>query len=65
MHIAQCKKCLVTASIDADGQDVHAAVDAAGCGCCPIDHHHGQAAEDAAPCRPLIITLLPGNVKAA
>jgi hypothetical protein len=63
MHIAQCKKCLTTATV-ADGDDVHEAVDAAGCTCCPVDHHHGQAAEGGVPCRPLAITLL-GPVKGA
>jgi hypothetical protein len=66
MQIAQCKKCLVTATITEDGTDVHTAVDNAGCACCPQDHHHGQAAGNAAeggvPCRPLLITLLPGSV---
>lgn len=56
---AQCKGCLKEAPV-ADGQDVHDAVDAAGCGCCTVDHHHGRAAGSAAeggtPCRPLLIT---------
>jgi hypothetical protein len=64
MHIAQCKKCLKTATIAGDGVDVHDAVDATGCACCPLDHHHGRAAGNAAdggtPCRPLVITLLGG-----
>ena len=39
--------------------DVHAAVDAKGCTCCPIDHAHGQAAnETGTPCRPLLITAM-------
>lgn len=62
MQIAQCKSCLRTATIAEDGVDVHEAVDAAGCACCPEDHHHGRAAGDAAaggvPCRPLLITLI-------
>lgn len=60
MHIAQCKKCLTTATV-ADGADVHEAVDAEGCACCPVDHHHGiaagSAAEGGVPCRPLLITI--------
>lgn len=49
----------------ADGAaDVHVAADAAGCACCPQDHHHGQAAtETGTPCRPLTITMLPGSVQ--
>lgn len=65
MHIVQCKRCLKTATIAADGADVHEAVDAAGCACCPQQHHHGRAAEGGAPCRPLLITPVgggPGNV---
>jgi hypothetical protein len=65
MHIVQCRKCLKTATIAdpppgpfQDGVDVHAAVDEAGCVCCPLDHHHGRAAEDGVPCRPLVITLI-------
>jgi hypothetical protein len=48
----------------ADGSaDAHAVADAAGCTCCPQDHHHGQAAtESGTACRPLTITLLPGSV---
>ena len=56
MIIAQCKGCNSTATVD-DGQDVHEAVDAAGCGCCSVDHHHGIAADGGTPCRPLLITL--------
>lgn len=62
MHIVQCKSCLKTATITEDDVDIHDAVDAAGCVCCPIDHHHGRAAGTAAngdvPCRPLLITLM-------
>lgn len=65
MRIAQCKKCLTTATIAEDGADPHEAVDAAGCTCCPVDHHHGRAAGNAdsggVPCRPLLITMLPGS----
>lgn len=64
MHLAQCRKCLAAAMVSEHGTDVHLAVDAAGCTCCPQDHHHGRAAGNAAeggvPCRPLVITLLPG-----
>ena len=59
IHV-QCKGCGRWKIIS--GGDVHEAVDSAGCRCCPIDHHHGQAAGDAAaggkPCRPVVITLL-------
>jgi hypothetical protein len=31
--------------------------------CCKEDHHHGNAAnESGQPCRPVIITVLPGSV---
>jgi hypothetical protein len=55
---AQCKNC-GTWAIVTDGTDVHAAVDTAGCTCCPLDHAHGQAAaETGTPCRPLTITAM-------
>jgi hypothetical protein len=60
MFFVQCKGCLKS-NVISDG-DVHVAVDAAGCTCCPDDHHHGQAAGNAAtggvPCRPLTIVPL-------
>jgi hypothetical protein len=32
------------------------------CNCCPKDHHHGHAAnETGTPCRPLVITAVPGT----
>ena len=61
IHV-QCKTCGKWTVID--GGDIHAAVDTAGCTCCPQDHHHGQAAGTAAdggvPCRPVTITLMAG-----
>ena len=30
------------------------------CGCCPVDHDHGKAAENSTPCRPLTVHVLPG-----
>lgn len=64
MHLVQCKNpdCTAVATITAHDVDVHGALDAAGCRCCPQDHHHGQAAGQpgAVPCRPVSITLLPG-----
>jgi hypothetical protein len=67
-HTAKCESCEKQVTITDDGIDVHMAVDAAGCACCPQDHRHGQAAGSAAeggvPCRPLTITLLPGSVTA-
>jgi len=35
-----CKQCLSSAYVT-DGRDVHETLE---CGCCPEDHHHGQAA---------------------
>jgi hypothetical protein len=43
MHQVQCRQCGITAVIY-DGTDVHTALDSAGCVCCKIDHHHGEAA---------------------
>jgi hypothetical protein len=68
VHLVQCRKCFKSATVTEDGVDVHEAVDAAGCTCCPQKHHHGRAAGSAAeggvPCRPLLITLLSGSVQA-
>jgi hypothetical protein len=55
IHV-QCKGCGKGQLIE--GGDVHEAVDAAGCTCCPIDHHHGEAANRGVPCRPLLITVM-------
>lgn len=66
MHLVQCKNkdCTAVAVISARGVDVHTALDAAGCNCCPQDHHHGEAANaGAAPCRPVIITLVGGSAE--
>lgn len=64
MHTVQCKNkdCTAVAVITEHDVDVHLALDGAGCGCCPQDHHHGQAAnESGTPCRPVTITMLPGS----
>jgi hypothetical protein len=63
MHLVQCKNkdCTAVAVITEHDVDVHSALDAAGCACCPQDHHHGQAANAGAPCRPVTITLVPGS----
>lgn len=64
---AQCKAC-GTWAVLAEG-DAHQAVDRAGCACCPLPHHHGDAANapGAAPCRPVTLTLMAAGapVKAA
>lgn len=72
-YLVQCNQCsertAVQSAADPDG--------ALGCGCCPEDHHHGQAAA-ACPrthegpcalgtagctvCRPLTIVALPDTV---
>lgn len=63
IHV-QCKNCGKWSVID--GGDVHAAVDDAGCICCPLDHHHGEAANAGTPCRPITITLMaPAEAGAA
>ena len=64
MHLVQCKNadCLAIATITEDDVDIHDAVDAAGCTCCTTNHHHGRAAAaTGTPCRPLLITPLPGG----
>ncbi len=63
MHLVTCrnKDCPAVAVIDADDVDVHDALDAAGCVCCPEDHHHGRAANAGTPCRPVTITMAPGS----
>lgn len=43
MFHAACPKC-GTFAIYGEGVDPHVALDQAGCRCCPLDHHHGQAA---------------------
>ena len=66
MHLVQCNNGACTAVATVDGEtDVHSALDAAGCACCPQDHHHGQAtATSGVPCRPVTITMIPGSVPA-
>ena len=56
IHV-QCTNCGRWAIIR--GGDVHVAVDGTGCTCCPLDHHHGQAAiETGTACRPITITAM-------
>lgn len=62
LHIQcnQCGKSVVTS----DGSDPDSALV---CGCCPEDHHHGEAAnESGQACRPVTIsvgaTVGPGGV---
>lgn len=64
IHV-QCKNCGKWSVID--GGDIHVAVDDAGCICCPVDHHHGEAAGTTGqPCRPVTITLMaPPGAEAA
>jgi len=66
VHLVQCKNkdCTAVATITAHDVDIHAALDAAGCECCPQDHHHGQAASaTGTPCRPVTVTMLPGSAE--
>ena len=66
-HTVQCKQCERSVTVSDHDIDVHVAVDATGCACCPQDHHHGQASAGpgAEPCRPLLITMLPGAAEVA
>lgn len=61
MFHVQCSGCGKWAVISSG--DVHEAVDAAGCSCCPQDHHHGNAANEpgAQPCRPVTITIMAAS----
>ena len=53
LHV-RCDQCGASAVIDG-GTDPDAALS---CGCCPEDHHHGQAADASGePCRPITITV--------
>jgi hypothetical protein len=66
VHLVQCKNkdCTAVATITQDGVDVHSALDAAGCKCCPQHHHHGQAtAASGTPCRPVTIVLAGGSAE--
>jgi hypothetical protein len=65
VHLVQCKNkdCTAVATIDEHDVDVHDALDAAGCACCPQPHHHGQnASATGVPCRPVTITMVPGGI---
>jgi hypothetical protein len=63
VHLVTCKNnCGAVATITQDGVDIHDALDAAGCTCCPLDHHHGQASADTGtPCRPVTVLLVGGG----
>jgi len=68
VHLVQDKNpdCTAVAVITEHDVDVHEALDAAGCVCCPQDHHHGNAANaSGTPCRPVTITMLPGGADVA
>lgn len=59
-HKVQCSnpECTAVAVITEGEVDIHDALDAAGCTCCPLPHNHGQAArETGTPCRPVTIEL--------
>lgn len=73
MFHLHCPKCGAWAVVP-DLRDPDAALQ---CGCCPLDHHHGHAAnacacngdpgldpghEDCTVCRPITITPLPGTI---
>ena len=65
MHLVQCrnKPCSAIATITVDDFGIHDALDAAGCTCCTLDHHHGgYAAETGTACRPVLLTIVPGPV---
>ncbi len=59
----QCKSCGTQVFTENNADPDSALVCAEGSGCCAVDHHHGQAAnETGTPCRPVTITVLPGSV---
>lgn len=65
-HKVRCVKeeCGAVALIDSHDVDIHDAVDAAGCRCCPQPHNHGQASrETGIACRPVTIILGPGSAE--
>lgn len=60
MHKVQCanQECTAVAVITEPGVDIHDALDAAGCTCCPQPHNHGAATRATGiPCRPVTIIL--------
>lgn len=61
MLLVQCNSCKAVAfAADEQHQNTDAALE---CGCCPEDHDHAahaNAGND--PCRPVTITLVPGQV---
>lgn len=66
MHLVQClnKDCTAVAAITSDNVDIHSALDAAGCDCCPQDHHHGAAnMATGVACRPVTIILASGSAE--
>lgn len=65
-HKVRClnKECAAEATISSSDQDIHDALDAAGCRCCPEGHNHGAAArETGVPCRPVTIILAGGSAE--
>lgn len=66
MHLVQCsnKECTAVAAVTSSDVDVHDALDAAGCACCPQPHNHGASARATGiPCRPVTILLVPGSAE--
>jgi hypothetical protein len=64
MHKVRCsnRKCPAEVVISTDGVDIHDALDAAGCTCCPVPHNHGQAnRETGVACRP--VTIIPMDIE--
>jgi hypothetical protein len=58
-----CQSCGTQAFTEDNADPDAALVCVEGSGCCPEDHHHGQAANaTGTPCRPVTITVLPGSV---
>lgn len=65
-HKVRCVngECGAVAIITSNDVDVHDALDAAGCTCCPQPHNHGQAnRETGIACRPVTILLGPGSAE--
>jgi hypothetical protein len=58
MLMIECKSCSAKVFTE-DGRDPDRLL---ACGCCPVDHHHGKAADETGtPCRPVTIMVLPGT----
>jgi hypothetical protein len=58
-----CKSCGTQAFTENDADPDSVLVCPPEAPCCKEDHHHGNAAnESGQPCRPVLITVLPGSV---